>query len=60
MCGVNCGLFLPLNTLAISDDKRPNVYPVASTTYHFLSIVYGLAIYVFIGLPPEIFFILIK
>ena len=54
MCGVYVGLFFPLKTFAISDDKRPNVYPVASTTYHFLSIVAGLAMNLFIGLPPMI------
>ena len=41
--------------LAISDDKRPKVCPVASTTYHFLSIVDGLAIKLFIVVPPKLF-----
>ena len=44
------GLFLPLRTAATSDARRPNVYAEASTTYHFLSMVDGLAIKVFIGL----------
>ena len=52
MCGVKIGLFFPLNTLATSDAKRPNVLPSASTTYHFLSMVAGLAINVFMGFPP--------
>jgi hypothetical protein len=52
MWGVKVGLFLPLNILAISEERRPNVCPVASITYHFLSIVDGLAIKLFIGLPP--------
>ena len=52
MWGVKIALFFPLKIFATSDAKRPNVYPVASTTYHFLSIVDGLAIKVFIGLPP--------
>ena len=52
MCGVKIALFLPLNTFATSDAKRPNVHPSASTTYHYLSIVSGLAIKLFIGLPP--------
>ncbi len=43
MCGVKIALFLPLKILAISEDKRPNVYPVASTTYHYLSTLSGLA-----------------
>ena len=54
MCGVKIALFLPLNTLAISDAKRPHVLPSASTTYHFLSMVAGLAIKVFIDFPPDI------
>ena len=53
MCGVKIGLFFPLNTLATSDAQRPNVIPSASTTYHFLSMVAGLAIKVFIDLPPR-------
>jgi hypothetical protein len=52
MCGVYVGLFLPLKILAISDDKRPNVCPVASTTYHFLSMFDGLAIKLFIVVIP--------
>ena len=43
-CGVNCGLFFPLKTLATPDARRPRVHPSASTTYHFLSILSGLAI----------------
>ena len=45
-------MFLPLKTLATYEAKRPSVIFVASTTYHFLSIVAGLAINVFIVLPP--------
>ena len=45
-------LFFPRNTFATSEERRPNVHPVASTTYHYLSIVDGLAINVFIGFPP--------
>ena len=46
------GLFLPLKTLATSEAKRPSVIFVASTTYHFLSIVAGLTIAVFMIFPP--------
>jgi predicted membrane chloride channel (bestrophin family) len=53
ICGVNVGLFLPLRTAATCEDRRPNVYWEASTTYHFLSIVDGLAIKLFIGFPPD-------
>ena len=53
MCSVKIGLFFPLNTLATSDAQRPNVIPSASTTYHFLSMVAGLAIKVFIDIPPK-------
>ena len=35
------------------DARRPNVIPSASTTYHFLSMVAGLAIKVFIVIPPR-------
>ena len=48
MCGVNVGLFFHVKMLAISGDKRPNECPVASTTYHFLSMFDGLAIKLFI------------
>ena len=53
MCGVKIGLFFPLNTLATSAAQRPNVIPSASTTYHFLPMVAGLAIKVFIDIPPK-------
>ena len=41
-----------LGRLASEVAKRPNVLPSASTTYHFLSMVAGLAINVFMGFPP--------
>lgn len=41
-----------LSTFATSEARRPNVYPVASTTYHFLSTFAGLAMKLFIGVPP--------
>ena len=54
MCGVKVGLFYPLKTLATSDAKRPNVYPVASTTYQSLVMVDGLAIKLFMSLSPPV------
>ena len=43
------GLFFPLKTLATSDARRPNVCPVASTTYQSLVMVDGLAIKLFMS-----------
>ena len=49
------GLFFPLKTLATSDARRPNVCPVASTTYQSLVMVDGLAIKLFMSSSPPVY-----